>query len=83
MLSKPVDPKYPSKNYTWTDDFTVELPIKKASEGIGSIYPTTLIDEFRRVVVLYKDLPALSFKINGKWVCRFLFIEHFHLSSVF
>ena len=31
MLSKPKDPKYPSKNYTWTDDFTVELPIKRAA----------------------------------------------------
>ena len=44
MVSSQKDSNYPSKNYTWTDDFTVELPIKRASEGIGSLYPTTIID---------------------------------------
>lgn len=52
----------------WTDDFTVELPIKRASEGIGALEPTTIIDEFRRSAKIYANRPAISVKRNGKWV---------------
>lgn len=29
MLNRKVDPQYPSKDVAWTDDFKVELPIKR------------------------------------------------------
>lgn len=31
LLKRPKDPKYPHRHIMWTDDFTVELPIKKSS----------------------------------------------------
>jgi hypothetical protein len=42
----------------------VELPIRKAKDGMGSIEPTTLIDEFKNSVKLYGLRPALSVKRN-------------------
>ena len=72
MLSRPTDPKYPMRHIAWTDDFTVELPIKKSVGGIGSIPSSTLIDEFRIAVVKYANQPAQSVKRNGKWVIKLL-----------
>lgn len=37
LLKRPRDPKYPHRHIMWTDDFTVELPIKRSSEGMSSI----------------------------------------------
>jgi hypothetical protein len=44
MVRRPKDPKFPLRHILWTDDFTVELPIRKTEEGIGAIEPTTLIE---------------------------------------
>jgi long-chain-fatty-acid--CoA ligase ACSBG len=73
LLKRPRDPRYPQKDIMWTDDFKVELPIKRTLEGIGSLEPSTIIDEFRRTIILYKDRPALSAKRNGHWVNLRLF----------
>jgi hypothetical protein len=32
-----------SGNIAWTDDFTVELPIKRVKEGVGSIKTTQIV----------------------------------------
>lgn len=72
MLNRKINPQYPSKDVSWTDDFKVELPIKRSSEGVGSLYPQTLIDSFRKAIKLYKDLPALSVKRGGHWVHLYL-----------
>lgn len=36
--------------------------------GTSSIFPTTLIDEFKAGVQRFGQRPALSTKINGTWV---------------
>lgn len=68
MMSTPQDPKYPGRHVLWTDDVTVELPIRMGTSGITSVTPTTLIEEFRRSVEKYGLRSALSSKINGMWV---------------
>jgi hypothetical protein len=68
MARRPKDPQFPLRHVMWTDDFTVELPIRKTVEGIGAIEPSTLIDEFCIASKLYNSKPAMSFKKNGKWV---------------
>ena len=68
MLNREQDPQYPARNVTWTDDFKVELPIRKAQEGVGALEATTLIDEFRQTVREYGGKPALSVKRNNQWV---------------
>lgn len=73
MLKEPRDPLYPARNVTWTDDFRVELPIRKGIEGIASLEPVTLIDEFRGAVATHADKPALSVKRNNVWVRDWLF----------
>lgn len=43
MLQKEKDARFPGRHVSWTDDIRVELPIRIASEGTGSLLPTTLI----------------------------------------
>ena len=38
------------KNVLWTDDYRAELPIKLSKEGTGSLEPTTIIDEMKRII---------------------------------
>ena len=52
----------------WTSDYNIELPIKLKKAGSGSERPTTLIEEFQRVVTVHPERPALSVKVDGKWV---------------
>ena len=52
----------------WTTDVRKELPIRMGSEGLAAEIPSTLIDEFRKTLAVYKERPALSTKINGIWV---------------
>jgi hypothetical protein len=68
MLSLPRDAAHSTKNILWTDDFKTELPIRMGKEGPSAIPPTTLIDEFRRVVRQFPDRSALSSKHTGVWV---------------
>lgn len=68
MVSTPQDSRYPGRNVLWTDDVTVELPIRMGASGITSLPPTTLIEEFRGSVERFGLRSALSSKINGMWV---------------
>lgn len=68
MLATPRDPNYPGRNILWTDDISVELPIRMGTSGITSIPPTTIIEEFRRSVDKFGLRSALSSKVNGVWV---------------
>jgi long-chain-fatty-acid--CoA ligase ACSBG len=56
------------KDVMWTTDYNLELPIRIKKSGPGSETPSTLIEEFERVMTVYADSPALSQKVNGKWV---------------
>lgn len=62
MIKRPRDTQYPLRNISWTDDFTVELPIRKSQDGIGALEPTTLIDEFRLASKVFAKKPAFSWK---------------------
>jgi|JI6StandDraft_1071083.scaffolds.fasta_scaffold277693_2 long-chain-fatty-acid--CoA ligase ACSBG len=56
------------KDVVWTTDYNLELPIKLKKSGPGSEVPTTLIEEFQRIYTVYPERPALSVKVDGKWV---------------
>lgn len=43
-LSRPRDQQYPGRHVLWTDDVTVELPIRTGNSGITALSPTTLIE---------------------------------------
>lgn len=55
------------KNFYWTTDANVELPIKMQSTGLGStIKPETWTQVFRKTVSARKDAPALRVQRNKK-----------------
>jgi hypothetical protein len=62
------DPLKPQRNYLWTVDSRVELPIQVAHTGYAALPPTTLTREFTRVARENPEAPALSVKVDGRWV---------------
>ena len=62
------DPLYPARNVLWATDMDAELPIRMGKDGIASLKPTTLIEEFKQAVSKYALRSALSVKINSNWV---------------
>ncbi|EAR97244.2 acyl-CoA synthetase (AMP-forming)/AMP-acid ligase II (macronuclear) [Tetrahymena thermophila SB210] len=81
-LASVYDPKDPYKNYNWTLDYTLELPIRVKKSGPGSEQPFTLVEMFERIVKQIPDSPALSVKKNGKWV-TLTYKQYFEESKVF
>jgi len=61
-------PHHEGEGVSWTADYLTELPIRMKKYGPGSEKPTTLIEEFRNIVQLHGDWPALSKKVSGKWI---------------
>lgn len=53
------------KNFLWTTDYKVELPIIRKSEGWGSIDPSTICKTFEKRSIEAGNLKALSDKVNG------------------
>jgi len=47
--------KYSGQDVIWTSDIRKELPVRLGKEGISAERPATLIEEFRRAAVEYKD----------------------------
>ena len=68
IIKKLWDPKDPLKNFNWTTNFTLELPILLKKSGPGSETPFTLIEAFQNVVQKIPNNPALKVKRNKKWV---------------
>jgi long-chain-fatty-acid--CoA ligase ACSBG len=66
-IPKLVDPKDPAKNFIWTTDPKVELPILLTKEGAGAIPPQTCMEMWKDTLIAHGDKPALSDKVNGKW----------------
>ena len=78
------DPKEPLKHILWTDDYTVELPIKMKKSGpgnitscccmkltvaiLGSEMPLTLIDVLYTTHKMHKARTALRCKREGKYI---------------
>lgn len=61
-------PHHEGEGLVWTTDYLTELPIRMKKYGPGSEQPTTLIEEFQLAVEQHGDWPALSKKVDGKWV---------------
>ena len=53
MLANRTRSKYPGQYTQWTDDKTIELPIKIGLSGIESLQPTTLLDEWHSTLEKY------------------------------
>lgn len=75
-------PHHDGEGVSWTADYLTELPIRMKKYGPGSEKPTTLIEEFRNIVQLHGDWPALSKKVSGKWVRQLSYVDHNQLSGV-
>ena len=67
-LVKNYDPKNPQKNFIWTTDPRVELPVLQAKEGAGSLPALTVFDMWNKLLLEYSSRPAISDKVNGKWI---------------
>lgn len=61
-LSTLLDPAKPNKNILWTNDYTVELPIRVKREGPGSEAPFTLISAMIYAMKNYPDHLAMWVK---------------------
>jgi hypothetical protein len=60
--------KYPGQYSLWTEDPTVELPIRLGTSEIQRIAPTTVVDEWKNTLENFGKQPALSVKRKEKWV---------------
>lgn len=81
-LPKNLDPKDPAKNFIWTTDPKIELPILLTKDGAGSLSPLTCMDMWKLVLAQHGNKPALSDKINGKWQ-TISYNEYYELSCKF
>lgn len=70
------------ENTLWTTDYRVELPIRVSREGVASEKPITLNEAFAQTVEKYADKPAMSEKVDGKWVTQ-TFQEYFENCLMF
>ena len=62
------DSKMPEKNFLWTDDYRVELPVRVKKEGPGSEKPYTLVQLWNEVLPKFSDLAALTWEDKpGHW----------------
>jgi len=82
QIAKLFDPKNPHKNFTWTTDISVELPIRMKIKGQGSTMPKTLVECFQEQVKNHPNNKALSVKRGGKWQ-TLTFKQYYDLSYTF
>jgi long-chain-fatty-acid--CoA ligase ACSBG len=64
------------KNFHWTTDKNVELPIKIRATGVGSERPRTLPEAFYETTQAHTNYPALFVERNGK-VLQWTWGEYF------
>jgi long-chain-fatty-acid--CoA ligase ACSBG len=60
-ILKNYDPEVPDRNFLWTSDFRVELPVRVKKTGLGSEKPYTVTEMWRRVMEIYANDNALNF----------------------
>ena len=58
------------ENIIWTSDYRTELPIRVAREGLAAERPITLNQAFVQTVEKYGSKPAMSEKVDGKWLTQ-------------
>jgi long-chain-fatty-acid--CoA ligase ACSBG len=78
-VNRKLEPKFPGQHAVWTDDVTVELPVRVGKSGLEAEKPSTLIEEWQRNQTLYAKEPALSVKRNKQWVT--LTYEEYHYEA--
>jgi len=54
------DPQVPDRNFLWTTDYRVELPVRVKKTGPGSEKPYTLIGLWNDILPKFKNLNALT-----------------------
>lgn len=55
------DPNTPEKNFLWTTDYKVELPLRIKKSGKGSEKPFTISQAWKTSLAKYGDLAALTY----------------------
>lgn len=75
-LSTITDSSDKNKNFDWTTDSTIELPIKLKKYGAGSEIPFTLIEAFENIIQKIPNNPGLRVKREEKWV-TWNFLEYY------
>ena len=54
------DPQVPDKNFLWTTDYKVELPVRVKKAGKGSEKPYTIVEMWKESIDRFGDLAALT-----------------------
>jgi len=63
------DPSCPDRNFLWTSDYKVELPVRVKKTGPGSERPYTFSELWRQSVEKFPNHSALNFEAApNKWV---------------
>lgn len=59
----------PQKNFLWTTDYRVELPVRVKKSGIGSETPYTFNQMWQETLKKFPNNNALNFEVSpGKWI---------------
>lgn len=60
-ILKHFDPQRPERNFLWTTDYRVELPVRVKKDGPGSEKPYTLCEMWQMNIDQIGNLNALNF----------------------
>ena len=77
------DPQVPDRNFLWTTDYTVELPVRVKKSGPGSEQPYTLVEMWRRSLARFSHLAALSYEAAPNLWKSITYKQYFDLAVAF
>jgi long-chain-fatty-acid--CoA ligase ACSBG len=80
QLAHRAHPIHAGKGVYWTDDPSVELPIRLGSSPPANAQPVTLVDAITASVEKHASRPALRVKRGGKWL-EWTYSEYFETSK--
>jgi long-chain-fatty-acid--CoA ligase ACSBG len=77
------DPQVPDRNFLWTTDYRVELPVRVKKSGPGSEVPYTLVEMWRRSLARFSNLAALSYEAAPSQWRTITYRQYFELALNF
>jgi long-chain-fatty-acid--CoA ligase ACSBG len=62
------DQQVPDRNFLWTTDYRVELPVRVKKSGPGSEKPYTLVEMWKESLAKFANVGAVTYEIApNKW----------------
>lgn len=63
------DPNCPQRNFLWTVDYKVELPVRVKKVGPGSEKPYTFCELWKQTMAKFPDNNAINYEVSpNKWI---------------